>query len=347
MKIIVEKNIPYISGLLEKHAEVLYLPYQEITSEAVKDADVLLVRTRTRCDEALLEGSRCRFIGTATIGMDHIDVEYCNKKGIKVTNAPGCNAPAVAQYVLSAIGNWMKKEYLFSPEGLTIGVVGVGHVGSIVAEWARNLGFKVLLNDPPLQRAMSSADYVPLSKILHDADIVTIHTPLTHKGIDATYHLANRQFILGLEKCQLLINCARGEVLDTDAVVELKNESTLKDVVIDCWEGEPHLNTNLLEMAYIATPHIAGYSLEGKQRATYMLVEALATHFGWDVELPKVEAPLRGATEESLDKIMQSYNPLSDTKALKAYLNNQEELPEAFEALRNTYDYRKEVAISE
>lgn len=336
MKIIVEKNIPYISGILEKYAEVSYLPYQEITREAVKDADVLLVRTRTRCDEALLVGSRCRFIGTATIGTDHIDLEYCKKAGITVKNAPGCNAPAVAQYVLSAIGHWMKKEYLFTTEGLTIGVVGVGHVGSIVARWARALGFKVLLNDPPLQRATSSPNYVPLSKIIHDADIVTFHTPLTHTGLDATYHLADRHFISGLENCKLLINSSRGEVVDNAALVELKHTSTLVDVVVDCWENEPELNPDLLKMAYIATPHIAGYSAEGKMRATSMLLESLAEHFGWALDIPQVDAPLKGAEEVSLAAIMSSYNPLIDTEALKSS-------PESFESLRNNYALRNEV----
>ena len=336
MKIIVEKNIPYISGVLEKYAEVLYLPYQEITPEAVKDADVLLVRTRTQCNEALLAGSRCQFIGTATIGTDHIDLDYCKNAGITVKNAPGCNAPAVAQYVFSAIGNWMKKEYIFTTAGLTIGIVGVGHVGSIVARWAQDLGFKVLLNDPPLQRATASSYYVPLSKIIHDADIITFHTPLTTKGLDATYHLADRHFISGLEKCQLLINSSRGEVVDNAALVELKHTSSLKDVVIDCWENEPELNSELLDMAYIATPHIAGYSAEGKTRATSMLLEALAEHFGWDLKIPSVEAPLKGAENVSLEAILNSYNPFADTAALKAE-------PSAFESLRNNYNLRNEV----
>ena len=336
MKIIVEKNIPYISGVLEKYAEVLYLPYQEITPEAVKDADVLLVRTRTQCNEALLAGSRCQFIGTATIGTDHIDLDYCKNAGITVKNAPGCNAPAVAQYVFSAIGNWMKKEYIFTTAGLTIGIVGVGHVGSIVARWAQDLGFKVLLNDPPLQRATASSYYVPLSKIIHDADIITFHTPLTTKGLDATYHLADRHFISGLEKCQLLINSSRGEVVDNAALVELKHTSSLKDVVIDCWENEPELNSELLDMAYIATPHIAGYSTEGKTRATSMLLEALAEHFGWNLEIPSVEAPLKGAENVSLEAILNSYNPFADTAALKAE-------PSAFESLRNNYNLRNEV----
>ena len=335
MKIIIEKNIPYINGVLEKYADVLYLPYSEITPETVKDADVLLVRTRTRCDEALLAGSCCKFIGTATIGTDHIDLDYCSTHGITVKNAPGCNAPAVAQYVLSGIGHWMKKEYIFNTSGLTLGVVGVGHVGSIVARWARDLGFKVLLNDPPLRRASGSADYVPLSKLMKDADIITFHTPLTRSGLDATYHLASRPFITALQNCRLLINCARGEVVDNEALAECMSDSPITDVIIDCWENEPELNPDLLDKAFVATPHIAGYSAEGKMRATAMLLEALAEHFGWNLDIPQVEAPLLGANEVSLDGIMSSYNPLEDTRALKAS-------PEAFESLRNSYRLRKE-----
>lgn len=336
MKIIVEKNIPYIQGILEKYAEVDYLSYQEITRAVVKDADVLLVRTRNVCNSELLEGSRCKFIGTATIGTDHIDLEYCREHGIMVKSAPGCNAPAVAQYVLSSIGHWLKKEYIFNTAGITLGVVGVGHVGSIVARWAKQLGFKVLLNDPPLRRAMGSADFVPLSKLMADADIITFHTPLVSTGIDATYHLASRPFINGLQNCRLLINSSRGAVVDNAALVEFMETSSLKDVVIDCWEGEPEINRTLLEKAFIATPHIAGYSAEGKMRATAMILEALAEHFGWELEIPQIEAPKEGAAEVTLEGIMSSYNPLEDTKALKS-------APEAFESLRNNYNFRLEV----
>lgn len=335
MKIIVEKNIPYIKGVLEKYAEVQYLPYQEITPQAVKDADVLLVRTRTRCDEALLDGSRCRFVGTATIGTDHIDMNYCRNRGIEVKNAPGCNAPAVAQYVLSSIGHWMKKEYIFNTEGLTLGVVGVGHVGSIVARWAKKLGFKVLLCDPPLRRMTGSADYVPLSKLMQSADIITFHTPLTHTGVDATYHLAGHSFITALQNCRLLINSARGAIVDNDALVECMGDSSIKDVVIDCWEDEPFLNTKLLEKAFVATPHIAGYSSQGKLRATSMLLEALAENFGWELDIPQADTPLKGAEDVTLESIMASYNPLFDTSALKSS-------PTSFENLRNTYNFRSE-----
>ena len=350
MKIVIEKNIPYINGILEKYAEVSYLPYQEITATTVKDADVLLVRTRTRCDEALLAGSRCCFVGTATIGTDHIDIDYCRAQGITVKNAPGCNAPAVAQYVLSSIGHWMKKEYISNTQGLTLGVVGVGHVGSIVARWAKELGFKVLLNDPPLHRATGCADYVPLSKLMKDADIITFHTPLTRTGLDATYHLAGLPFITALQNCRLLINSSRGEVVDNAALVECMNDSPIKDVVIDCWENEPGINAALLEKAFIATPHIAGYSAEGKMRATAMLLEALAEHFGWELDIPQVKTPLNGAEHVTLDAIMSSYNPFADTAALKSALSTSESsseafksLSSAFETLRNTYPLRPEL----
>ena len=266
-------------------------------------------------------------------------------------NAPGCNAPAVAQYVMSSIGHWLKKEYIKNTSGITLGIVGVGHVGSIVARWAKELGFKVLLNDPPLRRATGSSDFLPLSKLMNDADIITIHTPLTTSGIDATYHLAGRPFINALQNCRLLINAARGEVADNDALAEFMESSSIKDVVIDCWENEPHINKQLLEKAFIATPHIAGYSQEGKMRATAMVLEALSQHFGWELEIPVVEAPALRAENVTMERIMESYNPLADTQALKTAIakveksiSNENFTPEsAFENLRNTYLFRQEV----
>ncbi len=336
MKIIVEKNIPYVKGLLEPFAEVEYLAAEAINAEKVADAEVLLVRTRTRCDEALLANSKCKFIGTATIGTDHIDLDYCKQGGIAVHNAPGCNAPAVAQYVLSTIGHWMKRENIIYPNGLTIGIVGVGHVGSIVARWARQLGFKVLLNDPPLHRSTGSALYVPLSKLISDADIITFHTPLTKGGLDPTYHLADEFFFNSVQSCRLLINSARGPIVDNKAIIEAIDSHAISTVAIDCWENEPNISNELLNRAFVATPHIAGYSAEGKTRATAMILSALSQHFGWDIEIPEVSAPLHGALSITLDKIMSSYNPLEDTARLNAS-------PETFEEQRNNYSLRHEV----
>lgn len=345
MKVVVENHIPYIYGHLEPYADVVYLSADEITRDSVADADILLVRTRTRCDAALLNGSRCRFIGTATIGTDHIDLDYCRNHGITVVNAPGCNAPAVAQYVHSAIAHWLAKDK-FNSEGchlFTLGIVGVGHVGAIVARWAEELGYKVLLCDPPRARREKSDKYVDIRTIAGDADIITFHTPLTRTGDDATYHLCNKEFINSLAHCRLLINSARGSIADNLAILQALTDGKIGDVAIDCWENEPDINLNLLSKAFIATPHIAGYSAEGKLRATSMLLEALRVHFGWEINAPKPAAPLLGANNVTLSRIAQSYDPRLDTTDLKALATSPATFSKGFESLRNHYNLRSEV----
>lgn len=337
MKIIIEKNIPYIEGRLEAYATVQYLPNDEITTQTVADVDALIVRTRTRCNSGLLAGSRCQFIGTATIGTDHIDLPYCREHGIRVHNAPGCNAPAVAQYVISGIGHWMAHKDITVSSALTLGIVGVGHVGSIIARWAKEIGFRVLLNDPPRQLAEGSREYVGLERIAEEADIITFHTPMVKTGDFPTYHLADSRFLCSLRRCRLLINSARGAVVDNQALLRAMNDSQGNlDAIIDCWEHEPQISDELLKRAFIATPHIAGYSAEGKTRATAMVLEALAKDFHFDIEIPSVETPLRGAVNVTMRKVMESYNPHADTQSLR-------ENPEMFERLRNTYNLRHEV----
>ncbi len=331
MKIIVEANIPFIKGLLEEFGEVVYLPAPEIDAAAVKDADALFVRTRTRCNKDLLEGSRVAFIATATIGTDHIDLDYCRSKGITVANAPGCNAPAVAQYVFSVIGHYFAGKI----EGLTLGVVGVGHVGSIVARWGERLGMRVLRCDPPRQRA-EGGDFVDIRTIASEADVITFHTPLTREGEDATFHLADLQFLQSLSHCRLLINSARGSVVDNPALVTALDNHCLEAAAIDCWES-PGINVELLKRVFYATPHIAGYSAEGKKRATAMALEAFERHYGVTVNgKPQVNAPLLGADVESIAQVVESYDPMVDTRRLKAD-------PSAFEHLRNHYYLRPEV----
>jgi erythronate-4-phosphate dehydrogenase len=336
MKIIIENHIPFIKGLLEPMAEVSYLAADEITAEAARDADILLVRTRTKCNENLLAGSKCKFIGTATIGTDHIDLNYCSKHGITVRNAPGCNAPAVAQYVISSIGNWMKLHGLTDCTALTVGVVGVGHVGSIVARWAKEIGFKVMLNDPPRQKAEGNDGFSSLTEIAKQADIITFHTPLTKDGEYRTWHMCDKNFMTSLQHCGLLINCARGGITDTDALLSALKADASLDTAIDCWENEPRINSNLLERSFIATPHIAGYSAEGKMRATSMMIEEINRNFGWNITPQKVLTPLKGANNVTLRRVMKSYNPLDDTSRLKAS-------PDSFEQQRNGYSLRHEV----
>lgn len=337
MKFVIENHIPYIKGVLEPYATVEYLPYQDITADVVADADALVVRTRTRCDAALLDGSRCTFVGSATIGTDHIDLNYCRRRGIAVHNAPGCNAPAVAQYVLAAVGRLMLRDGIEDPRHITIGIVGVGHVGSIIARWATETGFKVLLNDPPRQRAEKGGFHgVELEEIAREADIITFHTPFTRDGSNATWHLCDKEFVNKLQHCRLLINSARGPIADTAALLDGLQTGKIGDVAIDCWENEPCIDLQLLERAFIATPHIAGYSQEGKIRGTAMIVEALNRHFGINAEVPQTTAPAKGAAKVTLGRIMESYDPLADTARLKS-------CPEQFEQQRNGYDLRHEV----
>lgn len=336
MKIIIENHIPYIAGRLEAVAQVEYRSPEEFTPAVVRDADVLLVRTRTRCDASLLQGSRVQWIGTATIGTDHIDLNYCSRAGIIVANAPGCNAPAVAQYVHAAVGHWMQARGLTTTTGLTMGVVGVGHVGSIVARWARQLGFEVLQCDPPRAEREGSVQFVSLDELVTRSHIITLHTPLTATGRHATRHMVDAALLQRACSCRLLINAARGPITDTTALL-----TAPCDLVIDCWEGEPHLSLPLLERAFVATPHIAGYSREGKMRATAMLLEALNRHFGWQVSVPKVDTPADGAAHVTLQRIMASYDPLADTAALRTATAGN--VATRFEQLRNNYPLRHEL----
>ena len=332
MRVIVESHIPHIRGLIEPFATVDYLEPGEFTPEAVRDADALIVRTRTRCNAALLEGSRVRFIGSATIGTDHIDLDYCDKQGITVRNAPGCNAPAVAQWVFAAIHAWMQQRGITSPNGITLGIVGVGHIGSIVARWARQLGFTVLLNDPPRENRDGSSDVVfsPLDELQRRCDIITFHTPITRDGQWPTWHLCDAAFLNNLSRCRLIMNAARGAIADNAALLDWHG-----DIALDCWENEPAISLPLLEKCAVATPHIAGYSREGKQRGTAMMLEALNEFYGWGIPIPTISSPATGAVQVSLDGIAASYDIMADTVALKA-------TPDNFESLRNTYPLRQE-----
>lgn len=332
MKIVADSKIPYIKGVLEQVAqEVVYAPGAEITGDVVRDANVLLTRTRTRCDRSLLEGSKVEFIGTATIGTDHIDLDYCREIGITVANAPGCNAPAVAQWVHATILQWMHANNVKHQP--TLGIVGVGHVGSIVARWAQQLGYDILLNDPPLADSVKSlhSQLSPLNLLQSECDIITFHTPLTKDGKYPTWHLCDEAFLQGLKRCKLIINAARGAVCDDEALLRWQG-----DVVLDCWEHEPAISRELLDKAFVATPHIAGYSRQGKMRGTMMVIEALNQHFGWNLPVPEVDKPLLGAAAVTPQLIMDSYNPFLDTTSLKA-------APHLFESLRNNYHLREEV----
>jgi len=347
MKIIIDNKIPYIKGALERFADVVYLPGNLTTADVVKDADALITRTRTICDKALLQGSRVRFIATATSGFDHIDTSYCKAAGIEWVNAPGCNAESVNQYITSALFSCSMRKG-FALKDKTIGIVGAGQVGSRVAKTCEILGMKVLLNDPPRERAEGPSQFVSLDTIREQADIISFHVPLNMEGIDRTYHMVCPQFLQGLKRKPLIMNSCRGEVFDTVAVVKARKANDLSGLVIDCWENEPEPDLNLLGLADYGTPHIAGYSKEGKANGTKNSVQAISKFFELGIDdwvPPGVESPsnpvitLDGSyqDEESMlaDAIHSTYDIESDDRTFR-------ENPHLFEKLRGDYPVRRE-----
>jgi erythronate-4-phosphate dehydrogenase len=347
MKIIIDDKIPYIQGAFEEVAEVIYLPGAKTTSEIVKDADAIVTRTRTICNEKLLAGSSVKFIATATIGYDHIDTDYCQAAGISWTNAPGCNSKSVEQYIASTLFVLAETKKL-QLKDLCIGVVGVGNVGSKVANVCEILGMKVLLNDPPRERAEGSAGFVSLQQVMEQADIITLHVPLNMKGADATFHLGNDDFFSKLKKKPVLMNSCRGEVVETNAVKSALKNGLLSDFVCDCWENEPAIDLELLSLTTIATPHIAGYSKDGKATGTQMSVKAISDFFnlGLNNWQPKgVEVPIHptleidgaGLTEQEIisTAILATYDIRNDDRVFR---NDTE----SFEQQRGDYPVRRE-----
>ena len=260
MRILIDKYIPFLQGVLDSFAEVCMLEPEQFTPETVHDADALIIRTRTRCNAALLDGSRVQFIATATIGTDHIDLDYCRSHDIHVVSCPGCNAQAVCDYIEEALNSQLS---IVNCQ-LSIGVVGVGHVGSLVAKMAERRGMQVVLNDPPRG----------LTGDVTACDIITFHTPLTTDGAYPTYHLCDAAFLARCKPDAIIINAARGGVVDEQALL-----NSGQPFVIDTWENEPHINPEVLRRATLASMHIAGYSVQGKRNASRMCLDALCQHF--------------------------------------------------------------------
>lgn len=343
LKIVADKAIPFLEGVFDPYADMTYLPGDKIGPEDVKDADVLMVRTRTKCNAALLEGSRVKFIATATIGTDHIDFPYCDSKGIVVRNAPGCNAGGVMEYVFSALYGLASRRSI-SLQGDTIGIIGVGHVGSLIERMGRALGFKILKCDPPRAEAEGSFGFCDLEYLLQNSQIVTLHVPLD----ETTRGMANSEFFSLMQPGAFFINAARGEVVCDDALKAAIPK--LGPVIIDTWNHEPDIDLDLMDKVAIATPHIAGYSYQGKQNGTAAAVRAVAHYFGI-TELyeffPKTDLPENEAVKLDLKDLNQGeiasvlqYNYPIFTDDFMLRLN-----PENFDRLRSEYNYRREVYI--
>lgn len=336
MKVVIDNKIPYIREAMEALAdEVVYLPGKEITASVVRDADALITRTRTQCNRQLLEGSKVRFIGTATIGFDHIDTEYCREAGITWSNCPGCNAGAVEQYLHSVL-LLLQQEKHVELKDACLGIVGVGHVGSHILSLAERLGMRILLNDPP-RADRGEEGFVSLETLARECDIITFHTPLERNGEYRTFHLADRAFFHSLRKKPYIINTSRGEVVETEAILEALDKGLIGGAVLDVWENEPHINLELLDKVFIGTPHIAGYSADGKANATRMVLEAFCRFFGKEMNfhIAAPEQPHREYDSDERVRQLQMYNPHDDCDMLRAH-------PELFEQLRGDYVLRKE-----
>lgn len=346
MRIIADKNIPYLKGIAECFGEVTYLDGSEFTRENIKNADTLVVRTVTRFDETLLKDTNVKLICSATIGYDHIDTAYCDANGIVWRNAPGCNSGSVMQYIISSL-IIVSQNKGFDLRGKTIGIVGVGNVGKKVAAACEVLGMKVLLNDPPRENAGDGTEFVSLCTIMDEADIITFHTPLTKEGIYKTYHLADDSFFASLKQKPVIVNAARGGIIDTSAIKKAIRDNNILGAIIDCSESEPQIDLEYLNMVDIATPHIAGYSADGKANATRMSLTSIADFYNLDkTPISLVKEPLPEVSIINLDKfdksknkvysaILETYNPVGDFMRLK-------DAPRNFKQLRNSYPLRRE-----
>lgn len=341
MKIIIDSAIPYINGVLEPLSEVIYKKGSEISNEDIIDCDAMIIRTRTKCDKELLHGSNVKFIGTATIGFDHIDMSYCNEQGIAVSTAAGCNAMAVVQYVIAAIVELRKVREII-PENTTIGIIGVGNVGSALEKVLKILGYNVLVNDPPRSKQDKNFVSIPLDILLSKSDIVTLHTPLVKGGDNPTLNMVDSSFLNKMGQNKIIINASRGEVVDEKSLIDAIDNGVISHSVIDVWQNEPKINSDFCDRGYISTPHIAGYSIQGKANGTAIMIKSLTSFFkirGYEDWYPNNIYIPRRDNDEIFDhienRISLYYNILDDNNKLKS-----DKL--SFEELRNNYKYRNE-----
>lgn len=347
IRIIADEKIPFLKGVLESKAEVSYFPGERITPAIVRNADALIIRTRTSCNRDLLEGSRVKFIATATIGFDHIDTDFCREKGIYWTNAPGCNSSSVNQYIVSSLLTLAIRKNL-KLKDLCLGIIGVGNVGSKVAMSASVLGMNVLLNDPPRALAEGLNGFESLARIKNEADILSFHVPLNPDGPFKTLGMVDSDFLSGLKKKPYIINTSRGEVVVEKDLQDALAAKTVSNVILDVWENEPDINSEMVKKALIATPHIAGYSAEGKTNGTSYSVRALSQFFKLGMDHwspPALPAPAdreiiidcTGRSEEEIlyEVFTQTYSVETDDTLLRNNISD-------FEKLRGNYRFRRE-----
>ena len=343
MKIVADKHIPFLEGVFEPYAEVVYIDGRQINHDDVVDADALIIRTRTKCNADLLDGTKVQLISTATIGTDHIDLDYCARHGIEVHNAEGCNAGGVMQYVFSALYGVAARKNM-KLDGANFGIIGVGHVGSKVERMARYLGFNVLRCDPPRAAAEGEEGFCSQEYLLANSQIVTMHTPLD----DTTRGMADEEFFMLMQPGAIFINASRGEVMNEDALKVAYPK--LGAAIIDTWNNEPDVDEDLIELVDVATPHIAGYSFQGKQNGTASAVQSVAHHFGIEElydyypenDIPDHEPKLLDLKDKKQGEIAAvfQYNYPIFTDDFRFRME-----PGNFEKMRSNYQYRREFYV--
>ncbi len=352
MKILIDENIAYAEQAFSTVGSCSLANGREFTHEIVKNYDALIIRSVTQINRTLLRNTNIKFVGTTTIGTDHMDLKYLKEAGIGFAYAPGCNSQSVAEYVFGAISNFVNSQNL-EFENLTIGIIGKGNIGSKVLRMGRALGMKVLVNDPPLERKTGEKGFVSLNEVL-TADIITLHVPLTFEGTDKTFHLIDEKELNSLKQSVMFINSSRGAVVNNKTLLTKLNAGQNIFTVLDVWENEPRINRELLRKVNLGTPHIAGYSLEGKVNGTKMIYDAFCRFFNmeptWKPNLPQIpnnEIVLDGneTTEPAVQKIFRKvYNIEKDSAELKKYSSLPEtELAKKFDELRKNYPLRREL----
>ncbi|QDF75028.1 MULTISPECIES: 4-phosphoerythronate dehydrogenase [Shewanella] len=349
MKILADENMPYVEALFADLGEVERVDGRTLTADQVKEADVLLVRSVTKVNKSLLQDcERLTFVGSATIGMDHLDLDYLKQRGIFCTNAPGCNAVAVGEYAFNAMLE-LARRFNTQLKGKTVGIVGAGNTGTALQKCLAAYGVKTLLNDPLLEEAGDGREFVSLDELVERCDVISLHVPLTRDGDHPTYYLFDEVRLKSLADGCWLLNCCRGEVIDNRALIEVKKLRDDLKLVLDVWEGEPHPMDELVPLVEIATPHIAGYSLEGKARGTFMLYQALMARLGREADksltslLPPLWShqlsPLSVPDEKALLSLVRLvYDLRDDDELFRQRFQNDK----GFDQMRKNHKHRRE-----
>ena len=350
MQFVVDENIAFAGEDFSQFGDVVLVSGRQITNDILHNAEALIVRSITNVDENLLQDTNIKFVGTATIGTDHIDYNYLDENNIELADAKGCNAESVAEYVFTALLK-ITIDNKHTLKNKSIGIIGVGNVGSRVAKYAEALGLKVYKNDPPKQRAGKGNNYISLEEVLQ-ADIITLHVPLNKIGIDKTFHLLDQKKLSKIKEDTIIINTSRGAVVDNKALLDIIDKKHFK-VILDVWEGEPSINTDLLQKVLIGSAHVAGYSLEGKVNGTKMIYDALCRFTNqqndWEPKLPTVEnniidvSSIRSLDEKLHFIFKQIYNIETDDSEMREMIGmNNESRTAHFDKLRKEYPLRRE-----